>query len=1605
MKKLNQFLILSIAIIFSIIATSSFANITGSTLNPVTPYKSGETNTLVYRCDAVTPDLEYMFTVVINYLTGMNVLAGDSAYGEINGGSFSYNGAVGDAAIARWDSDENLGAGYGSLVNGESGYFTNEVIVSGALSGDQILTYYLFGDGYAAGPHGLTNTLTMQQWQSSVNFSPDNYSSEAAPDQTANYSLKLMNATGANDNFALSYASSPWSETGPVNSGTIAFDDSTNFTISVQVPANALAGQMSTTIVSAVGVTDNSFTGTATIITRCTWDKNLLDENFDNNPFDNGWVQYNLGAPTGWVWYTTWGNPAPCMKHWTIPQPCTNWLVTPGISLAGDYNTANITFEEYYFNSDTNLFPYKYAGLWISTNQQNPTAGTYFELQEFGSHYGQWAGSGWDIDLLGYKGVSNMYFAFLYIGSNAANHYLDNVKVQTIKTGIDNATLDSPATIAMQSYSNTPDITASLFISGETGTAGPASNITVQIGYGLRGTIPDENWRWVTAPYSLSDATKDYFVTNDFVTVAGDFDYACRIRKGEANWVYGDLNGSTNGYSGDDAGKMTINMQPVQGNLIYEQTLSTELIGGVFSYAVSNTSNSKLVIADDITLNAGSTIKSIRWQGSYDGRDGLEKGFSLFIYTNAPADGTVLYDHPGGAVYTEYFPGYRCEQVVTGVLRKYTLDLATPFYMESGIKHWFALQQLTDGSSRWASEPTSDAILGLEPEIKGASYGLTNWTSETDAGVTANDLGIEIYGDKDANVYLSPLEQSSIGHPDDAVPYSVTIKNQTDVTNNYELSYQGAWLVTGPANSGVMIPGETNGISVDVTIPVNALEGQIVTSVVTAIGITDPSYTNSAVVITECTWQYKLSCENFDGPWPPVGWTNYILADAAGWTNFSPGAGGSGSCAFHNDDNMACDDWLITPLDLTSNAFNSFIVSFQNKIGYASYYVASEVMVSVGSINPADGDYVQLLDVGNTDIDWTKREVDLAAYTGSNVYLAFRYSGNFAHEWFIDDVCLAGIVTPPSGILDGIVSDAHSGLPIEGATVNIDDGVFMLTTDTNGYYSQSLPTNSYTVIASAANYITQTVADVGIIDSVTTTINFDLVGSIFGYSPSNIFETMYLGNVVTNTITVTNSGPFDVDFSINVGGFAEPAFMVMSKTVQIPQSDGIFPKHNAKSSVRRAPENIRNKTVVPMKINSARMDINSLSYGNNGTDFVSFFPGTPETLNSIGDTGTDNIWGADFLNNDFSTLYGVSSANNLVRINTADSVVTIVGALPAGTLTWTGVAGHPNGTLYVSRTDGSTSELFTIHPATGSGTLVGTINNAPGIIGIAINPAGELFGLDIIDDNLIRINTDTGAGSIVGSIGFDANYSQGMDFDDSDGTLYLAAYGASPQLRIADTTTGNSTLVGTLGDGTGELNYMAVAVSGQDAWASASTNGGSVTAGSISTFDVIFDASIVSNPGIYSAEIAFSGNFVNNLQAMPLAMSILSPKISVVPNVFDFGQIEIDTVTQCLFSVANIGTDQLSVNVSVTNCFPMPGLLTPNWDFANISTGDVDYLEVTADTTGFSEGAYTCDVLFASNDPNNPEVYVPVSIEIIPEPVAFLLLAWLVGAIAVLKRR
>ncbi len=77
--------------------------------------------------------------------------------------------------------------------------------------------------------------------------------------------------------------------------------------------------------------------------------------------------------------------------------------------------------------------------------------------------------------------------------------------------------------------------------------------------------------------------------------------------------------------------------------------------------------------------------------------------------------------------------------------------------------------------------------------------------------------------------------------------------------------------------------------------------------------------------------------------------------------------------------------------------------------------------------DPKYGDFVKLLDVapGNDD-QWAELNHARAVYLGQPIYIAFRYEGDFATEWYVDDI---NVTSPLVALNDGpTVLGSHTHL-------------------------------------------------------------------------------------------------------------------------------------------------------------------------------------------------------------------------------------------------------------------------------------------------------------------------------------------------------------------------------------------------------------------------------------------------------------------------------------------------------------------------------------------------------------------------------------------------
>lgn len=209
---------------------------------------------------------------------------------------------------------------------------------------------------------------------------------------------------------------------------------------------------------------------------------------------------------------------------------------------------------------------------------------------------------------------------------------------------------------------------------------------------------------------------------------------------------------------------------------------------------------------------------------------------------------------------------------------------------------------------------------------------------------------------------------------------------------------------------------------------------------------------------------------------------------------------------------------------------------------------------------------------------------------------------------------------------------------------------------------------------------------------------------------------------------------------------------------------------------------------------------NYTSPGNAG--FIEFSLTAPTSQTNLGTITGKNFYAADF--NNFNQLFaidgGTTGTSAFYRIDTANGSQVLIGTAVIETgqrmtgLTYDSVSGH----WYACSNNGSTSILYIVNSTTGSLIYIGNIQGSPSVVSISASRGGTLFGIDNSTNNLIRINTLTALPTVIGSLGVTLTSYQGMDFNPATGILYLSANAPSPQLRTVDTTTGSSSLVGSI---------------------------------------------------------------------------------------------------------------------------------------------------------------------------------------------------------------
>ncbi len=270
-----------------------------------------------------------------------------------------------------------------------------------------------------------------------------------------------------------------------------------------------------------------------------------------------------------------------------------------------------------------------------------------------------------------------------------------------------------------------------------------------------------------------------------------------------------------------------------------------------------------------------------------------------------------------------------------------------------------------------------------------------------------------------------------------------------------------------------------------------------------------------------------------------------------------------------------------------------------------------------------------------------------------------------------------------------------------------------------------------------------------------------------------------------------------------------------------------------------------------------------------------------------------------------TVLYALNDTDDtLGTINLTNGAYTALVPCPAGggAANWTGLAIDPVSGVFYGAT---ATNLYIIDPTTGSSTLVGAFGTTT-MIAIAVNAEGQMYGHDITSDSIYQIDPTTGVATLIGLTGYAANYAQGMDFDNDDGTLYIFLYigSGSNVYGTVNLTTGAVTPLAVsapLGEFEGATQTTAVLP--DVPWLTEVPTNSVLMPGECVNVAVMFDSDSLPD-GVYTADLLIESNDADEPEVtIPVTLTVGCQDIVVTPPSLEVtlcqGETEVMTLTIC----------------------------------------------------------------------------------------------------------
>jgi len=283
----------------------------------------------------------------------------------------------------------------------------------------------------------------------------------------------------------------------------------------------------------------------------------------------------------------------------------------------------------------------------------------------------------------------------------------------------------------------------------------------------------------------------------------------------------------------------------------------------------------------------------------------------------------------------------------------------------------------------------------------------------------------------------------------------------------------------------------------------------VYTAVVTASNDVN-ALTATTLITTDIPVGTPLLEEGFEGHLAAPDWLHTEAVEERRWQRTGERAHSGLYSVFYDDFFRDQDGWLVT--GQVTPTLKSELVFWQYQ-RYATDYDKHSVWVSTGSQDPKDGDFVELTELGpGAGETWEQVRVGLSDYAGQPVYMAFRYEGNFADEWYVDDVQVTvGLVTDHDGPTTLGETTAMTASLATGTNVRYDwdfgDGQTATGPHVSHAYTKA---GDHTVVVTASNSVSAVTATMEV--AVRARIYLPLVMSSYSppcrdaYEPNDTWE-------------------------------------------------------------------------------------------------------------------------------------------------------------------------------------------------------------------------------------------------------------------------------------------------------------------------------------------------------------------------------------------------------------------------------------------------------------------------------------------------------------------